>query len=479
MSLTKVTFSMIDGAVGNVLDYGADPTGVADSAAAFQACVTANKAIYVPAGTYRVNSTITKTNIGSISVFGDGMGVSVIQKYGDSDLFDLSNSGSSSGQISISDLTLAPAADMVTGAALNLRNDSTLPSVRLKNLFIGAAATNEFKYGVRLQNCTEAIMEGVVCYGLGTSKFVAFDVTATVAATVPKWFGCSVYNALYGVNITNSTNPGVEGVQFYGCDIVGVYAGVRYRNTFGPTYFPPQIEWIGGHINAGFRNIDIETASQIIVQGALLYNSGNPGDFIRLRECSDWLIANNEFVAVGGAAAGVVLSTSAEPVNGGIITNNKFSINGGANCVLLDASKIINNILIEGNQRISGAAMFAVIGGTMSSSVVIKNNFPLDQDDVFQSLTVTNATPSLVGLRSNYITVGAASPITVTSLTARYLGDRVTLYAGASNITLQSNSTNPNGFLLKGNVDFVFSANTSITLVRANGGYWTEIARSA
>jgi hypothetical protein len=39
MALTKVSYSMIDGASVNVLDYGADPTGVADSTAAIQAAV--------------------------------------------------------------------------------------------------------------------------------------------------------------------------------------------------------------------------------------------------------------------------------------------------------------------------------------------------------------------------------------------------------------------------------------------------------
>lgn len=39
MSLTKASFSMINGASVNVLDYGADPTGVADSTAAIQAAV--------------------------------------------------------------------------------------------------------------------------------------------------------------------------------------------------------------------------------------------------------------------------------------------------------------------------------------------------------------------------------------------------------------------------------------------------------
>ena len=63
MALTKVTYSMIEGASLNVLDYGADPTGVADSTSAIQAAINAvpstGGAVLVPAGLYLVNSTIT------------------------------------------------------------------------------------------------------------------------------------------------------------------------------------------------------------------------------------------------------------------------------------------------------------------------------------------------------------------------------------------------------------------------------------
>jgi hypothetical protein len=71
MSLTKVSYSMIDGATVNVLDYGADPTGATDSTAAFQAAVATNKIITVPFGTYRVDSAITQdASPASLSLIG-------------------------------------------------------------------------------------------------------------------------------------------------------------------------------------------------------------------------------------------------------------------------------------------------------------------------------------------------------------------------------------------------------------------------
>ena len=41
MSLTKVSYAMINGAPVNVLDFGADPTGTTDSYAAIQAAISA------------------------------------------------------------------------------------------------------------------------------------------------------------------------------------------------------------------------------------------------------------------------------------------------------------------------------------------------------------------------------------------------------------------------------------------------------
>lgn len=63
MSLTKASYSMISGAVANILDYGADPTGVADSTAAITAAIAASSCVYIPQGTFKITAlSINKTN---------------------------------------------------------------------------------------------------------------------------------------------------------------------------------------------------------------------------------------------------------------------------------------------------------------------------------------------------------------------------------------------------------------------------------
>lgn len=62
MALTKVTYSMIEGGYVSVLDYGADPSGVADSLAAIQAAgvvaAAENKTLYFPQGVYGITEVL-------------------------------------------------------------------------------------------------------------------------------------------------------------------------------------------------------------------------------------------------------------------------------------------------------------------------------------------------------------------------------------------------------------------------------------
>jgi len=86
MSLTKVSYSMINGAPFNVLDYGADPTGTTDSATAIQTAITAasvavagsiGATVYFPTGTYKISVKITIPNRVSLVGNGDYAGVTI------------------------------------------------------------------------------------------------------------------------------------------------------------------------------------------------------------------------------------------------------------------------------------------------------------------------------------------------------------------------------------------------------------------
>lgn len=80
MSLTKVSYSMIQGAPLNVLDYGADNTGTTDSSSAIQAAINdaAGNWIVAPPGTYRLNTGLVYDTSGDgivagLKIVGAGM----------------------------------------------------------------------------------------------------------------------------------------------------------------------------------------------------------------------------------------------------------------------------------------------------------------------------------------------------------------------------------------------------------------------
>ena len=90
MSLTKTSYSMITGAPVNVLDFGADPTGVGNSTSAIQAAVNyayANNSgeVYFPAGTYSITTiSLTYTAARTVNIVGAGQKSTIFQKFDNS-----------------------------------------------------------------------------------------------------------------------------------------------------------------------------------------------------------------------------------------------------------------------------------------------------------------------------------------------------------------------------------------------------------
>ena len=79
MSLTKVSYSMIEGAPANVLDFGAVGDGIADDTAAINLALQTTGIVLLPQGTYKITSQlIFGTYCGGL--IGEGMYTSVISK---------------------------------------------------------------------------------------------------------------------------------------------------------------------------------------------------------------------------------------------------------------------------------------------------------------------------------------------------------------------------------------------------------------
>jgi hypothetical protein len=470
---------------GNVLRYQTNTTpGTTDMSAAFQAAFNQQTSggvpVYVPTGAYMIASIISTRTAAPFVMYGDGIGKTVITKSVDADCFVVTNSGSAFNEIAISDLTITPGVAMSTGAAFNLTCTGIIPSVTMRNVMILCGGGSVFGTGIKLSNCGEVEMNRVFIYGLNSSSMVGIAVSQSVASTDYKFIGCSIYNVAFGVSFTDTTRPGIEGIQFYGCDIVGVNLAVIYTNNFGTGYFPPQLTWIGGHINAAFRAFDLSIMTQVFIQGLLSYNSGTSQHIILLN-VSDVNIQGCEFVQIGGTADGITMGGSAT-LNGGIIANNMFRMAASGKAINVISANNFKNLTISGNQR-AGGSVTVNTTGTIDNTVLIRDNTPVDTLDIFDTTLSPAASMNLAGIRSDYCVIGAPTANVVTAvLTSRRLNDRVILDGQSTasfTHTIQHNAANPNGFYLSGAANYVFPINGGrLTLELRNGGYWTEVGRS-
>lgn len=77
MALTKATYSMISGAVANVLDFGAKGDGINDDTQAITDALATNRPVYLPKGTYLISSALQIPYQGHM--FGDGWQLSKLK----------------------------------------------------------------------------------------------------------------------------------------------------------------------------------------------------------------------------------------------------------------------------------------------------------------------------------------------------------------------------------------------------------------
>lgn len=158
MSLTKATYSMIEGAPANVLDYGAVGDGVANDTAAFTAALAAASAVYVPQGTFAVENlsvpngkTLTGSGAASILKIVGGSANAVINMASKDDW-------------TISNLTLDADA---TGTVI--AQFVTCNRGKIENVW----ATGSTVHGIDLNNCSRCTIDNVEVYSTGGNSACA------------------------------------------------------------------------------------------------------------------------------------------------------------------------------------------------------------------------------------------------------------------------------------------------------------------
>jgi hypothetical protein len=156
MSLTKVSFSMIDGATANVLDYGAynDGTNAAATTAAIQAALNSGKRyVFLPEGKYLVNDTLYVPSYTTLA----GVGANV-NPYG-------SPPKITEGSV----LVAATGAFTSAKAVVQIGQSSELTSVTLRDFVVDIQDASTTAIGVRKETCNHFAMFNIYVIGILTS----------------------------------------------------------------------------------------------------------------------------------------------------------------------------------------------------------------------------------------------------------------------------------------------------------------------
>lgn len=239
MSLTKTSFSMIEGAPINILDYGADPTGVADSTAALQAAITAAVAIgnsvYLPAGTYLITDTINcpiKTMVigehRSMSAIDNGTKI-LFQPTTLKSLFSTGPTGTFKDGYAFENLYIIGNSTDVTGNSYRAFDLIKVVKSTFRNVRVDWFQT-AFRVEASINNRFEFIQ--------AANHFSSIVYYTGDYSTTDVWEQCYFSNAPIGVQ-TTGVNLGIrfnnclfESLETYGVNLVKETYGWSFSNTY-------------------------------------------------------------------------------------------------------------------------------------------------------------------------------------------------------------------------------------------------------
>ena len=223
MSLTKVSYSMIQGAVLNVLDSGADPTGIADSTTAIQTAassLTSGGTLYFPRGTYKVSAVINFTD--KTTIFGDGIGATLIQGTSGNTggIFSFSSGTSAVDRVyaSIRDLSIDGATVLDTTSTLlsggqfaqwvNTGGKFCISVINTDQVLIDNVKLTNSGYGVIVSTCNNAILQN-------------FEISGT------QWDGVSTYSIQENLTLQNFT---ISAAGRNGCGLFNGKENITVQN---------------------------------------------------------------------------------------------------------------------------------------------------------------------------------------------------------------------------------------------------------
>ena len=261
MSLTKVTNSMIKGAVASVLDYGADNTGADDSATAISNAIASGAGVVeLPAGTYKIASTISIPS--NVILLGQGFGTSgaktTISYTGSGNAVEyVGTSGTPVRWGGIENISITAASSCNAVLRVKGAREGSFTNVSL----IGASNADycllveaDTNYGTYYNTFTQVEGVGSAIANLLVNGDVA--TTGTARANGNSFFDCR-FDSGNGVGMSLS---GCDQIDFFGQAVEGNTGTGVVIGVSGETE-PTRVSFFGGYIENQSATYDLDSSN--------------------------------------------------------------------------------------------------------------------------------------------------------------------------------------------------------------------------
>ena len=354
MSLTKVTYSMIEGAGINVLDYGADPTGALDSLAAIQAAInvgkvysqfnTTGKKIYLPAGRYKVSNSIDLTTCNGVHLVGEGRQATEIFTVATTPVIVANGSSTDVlNNTSVQNMTIRG------GGSTNLDADGIRFSWGNACQFLNLTMFS-CRNAFNLSHQYQSDLQNIKIYGAGVdSSYIGVYMGVTDLTYIDNAVNC------YNVIVQSATNIGFRIVNGQGSKFVACEAGG----------FPMIYGWYIGEPDSGTIKNEwmffVNCLADSVSAGGWVFRQGTASTMGQMQlsncwssNCQDGFFVEGgqninftNLLAIGNARSGITLSSSQKI----IVTDANFLLNneeaGAYGDIMLQNSNfntIVNNV---------------------------------------------------------------------------------------------------------------------------------------
>lgn len=405
MSLTKATYSMIDGAIVNVLDYGAVGDGSTDDAAAIIAAVAAlpnGGTVFFPKGTYIIGRAIP-LSVG-IHYLGESANSTVL-KAADASWDNILGYG------------------YPTTAQQNAERD-----IIIENLTFDGNKANRTENQLQLSGTGSGVFidgETVASSGGGTAVCAAHDVPVTFITLDP----ATVTGTFAVGNVVTGVTSGAT------LTISSKSADDAYQTNLRAQSLKSSVIRNCKFINSFFSALSLyNNCERVLVDNCLIYDNNKSGTVLSspynvyIESYAKDVIISNCWVN-GGEGNGITLRGGV--CRGVKIINNTVSntVNYGIE-VSSDASNIISDTVISGN------TLYAAPNAAADSIVVWGNTQTIYGTVIANNVIDTGTEP--IALRGNLDGVVAVGNVSVDCT----LPTVVTHGSGIINYTFAANTSN-------------------------------------